>query len=167
MRAYHAYAPDQAFLLPVSLLEAVDDRDPVHVVRRIVAQLDLGAMHDAYNTSRGRPPFHPQAMVGLLLYGACRGVYASRRLSAACRSDVAFMYLMGKGRPDFHTIATFRQRFQAELVGLFAQVLGLCREAGLARLGHVSLDGTKVRANASKHKAMSYSHMLSREQRRR
>jgi transposase/IS5 family transposase len=166
MRAYHAYAPDQAYLLPVSLDEAVEECDPVRVVRRVVAHLNLGAIHDAYRRSdRGRPPFHPQAMVGLLLYGACRGIYASRRLEAACRSDVAFMYLMGNARPDFHTIATFRRRFQAELVGLFAEVLGLCREAGLVRLGHVSLDGTKVRANASKHKAMSYARMLSREQR--
>jgi transposase/IS5 family transposase len=166
MRAYHAYTPDQAYLLPVSLLEAVEPRDPVHAVRRVVAELNLDAIHDAYRRhERGRPPFHPQAMVGLLLYGACRGIYASRRLEAACRSDVAFMYLMGNARPDFHTIATFRRRFQAELMGLFAQVLELCRAAGLVRLGHVSLDGTKVRANASKHKAMSYGRMLSREQR--
>lgn len=165
MRPYHDYAPDQAYLLPVSLLDIVGERDPVHVVRRVVAELDLEAIHHAYNTQRGRPPFHPQAMVGLLLYGACRGIYASRRLQAACERDVAFMYLMGKARPDFHTIATFRRRFEAELTGLFAQVLGLCRAAGLARLGHVSLDGTKVRANASKHKAMSYGRMVSREQR--
>ena len=166
MRAYHAYAPDQAFLLPVSLAEAVSERDPVHVVRRVVAELDLAAMHEAYRRAdRGRPPFHPQAMVGLLLYGACRGVYASRRLQTACEHDVAFMYLMGSARPDFRTIATFRRRFQAELIGLFAQVLALCRSAGLVRLGHVSLDGTKVRANASKHKAMSYGRMQSREQR--
>jgi transposase/IS5 family transposase len=165
MRVYHAYAPDQAFLLPVSLREVIDARDPAHVVRRVVAQLDLAVIHDAYNTARGRPPFHPHAMVGLLLYGACRGIYASRRLEAACHSDVAFMYLMGNARPDFHTIATFRRRFQAVLVALFAQVLELCRDAGLVRLGHVSLDGTKVRANASKHKAMSYGRMLSREQR--
>jgi transposase len=165
MRPYHDYAPDQAYLLPVSLLDVVGERDPVHIVRRVVAELDLEAIHRAYNTQRGRPPFHPQAMVGLLLYGACRGIYASRRLQAACERDVAFMYLMGKARPDFHTIATFRRRFEAELTGLFAQVLGLCRAAGLARLGHVSLDGTKVRANASKHKAMSYDRMVSREQR--
>jgi transposase/IS5 family transposase len=146
--------------------DAVSVRDPVHVVRRVVAELDLAAIHEAYRRSdRGRPPFHLQAMVGLLLYGACRGIYASRRLQAACERDLAFMYLMGNARPDFHTISTFRRRFQTELTGLFAQVLGLCREAGLARLGHVSLDGTKVRANASKHKAMSYGRMLSREQR--
>ena len=163
MRPYQSYAPDQALLLPISLAEAVSARDPVHAVRRVVAQLNLDVIHGAYRVERGRPPFHPQAMVGLLLYGACRGIYASRRLQAACRQDVAFMYLMGGARPDFHTISTFRKRFQVELTGLFDQVLGLCRAAGLARLGHVSLDGTKVRANASKHKAMSYGRMLTKE----
>lgn len=163
MKTYQSYAPDQAFLLPVSLEEAVSPGDPVHAVRRVVAELDLGGFHAAYHVERGRPPFHPQAMVGLLLYGACRGIYASRRLEAACRQDVAFMYLMGGARPDFHTIAVFRKRFERELTALYGQVLALCRAAGLARLGHVSLDGTKVRANASKHRAMSYGRMLSRE----
>jgi transposase len=165
MKTYRSYAPDQAFLLPVSLAEAVSPTDPVHAVRRTVSELDLGGFHAAYQVERGRPPYHPQAMVGLLLYGACRGVYASRRLEAACGQDVAFMYLMGGARPDFHTIAVFRRRFERELTALYAQVLALCRAAGLVRLGHVSLDGTKMRANASKHRAMSYSRMLSREQR--
>lgn len=163
MRPYHAYTPDQAFLLPPSLLDAVDADDPVHVVRQVVRDLDLSAFHRAYEAKRGRPPFHPEAMVGLLLYGACRGVYSSRQLQRACRQDVAFMYLMANARPDFHTIAQFRQRFRRQLEGLFRQVLNLCRKAGLVRLGHVSLDGTKVRANASKHKAMSYERMLLKE----
>ena len=163
MRPYHPYAPDQAFLLPQSLLDLIRADDPVHVVRRAVGELDLGAIHRAYRAERGRPPYHPEAMVGLLLYGACRGIYSSRRLEAACCQDVAFMYLMAMARPDFHTIATFRRRFRAVLAGLFSQVLALCRAAGLV-LGHVSLDGTKVRANASKHKAMSYGRMLVKEQ---
>jgi transposase len=136
----------------------------VHVVRRAVGELDLGAIHKAYRAERGRPPYHPEAMVGLLLYGACRGIYSSRRLEAACCQDVAFMYLMAMARLDFHTIATFRRRFRAVLAGLFSQVLALCAAAGLVRLGQVSLDGTKVRANASKHKAMSYGRMLVKEQ---
>ena len=125
-------------------------------------QLDLSAMHTRLRAARGRPPFHPKAMVGLLLYGACRGVYASRRLQWACCHDVSFMYLMGGARPDFHTICDFRKRFQEELKGLFSQVLEMCHQAGLVRLGHVSLDGTKVRANASKHKAMSYERLLAK-----
>jgi hypothetical protein len=92
-----------------------------------------------------------------------RRVYSSRRLAELCSRDVACMYLVGRATPDYHTILEFRQRFTSELKGLFLQVLVLCREAGLARLGHVSLDGTKVRANASKHKAMSYGRMKQKE----
>jgi len=162
MRPYHPYTPDQAFLLPVALTEVISATDPVHAVRHAVEQLDLGSIHRGLRSEKGRPPFHPQAMVGLLLYGACRGIYSSRRLQWACCHDVSFMYLMGGAKPDFHTISTFRRRFQGELKGLFSQVLELCRQAGLARLGHVSLDGTKVRANASKHKAMSYERLLAK-----
>ena len=164
MRPYHPFTPDQAFLLPPALTEVIDPADPVHMVRRAVEELDLEAVHAGLRAERGRPPFHPKAMVGLLLYGACRGVYASRRLQWACRHDVSFMYLMGGAKPDFHTISTFRKRFQAQMESLFEQVLALCAEAGLVRLGHVSLDGTKVRANASKHKAMSYGRMIAKEQ---
>lgn len=163
MRPYHPYSPDQAFLLPSSLVELVRPDDPVHVIRRAVERLDLSAIHTAYQAERGRPPYHPQAMVGLLLYGACRGIYSSRRLELACADNVAFMYLTAMTRPDFHTIAVFRKRFRPVLRDLFRQVLELCRQAGLVRLGHVSLDGTKVRANASKHKAMSYGRMLVKE----
>jgi transposase/IS5 family transposase len=163
MRPYHPYAPDQAFLLPQSLTELIPPTDPVHVVRRVVGELDLSAIHEAYRCERGRPPYHPEAMVGLLLYGACRGIYSSRRLELACADNVAFMYLTAMARPDFHTIAVFRRRFRPVLVDLFRQVLAMCRRAGLVRLGHVSLDGTKVRANASKHKAMSYGRMLAKE----
>ncbi|MFQ5344080.1 MAG: IS1182 family transposase [Anaerolineae bacterium] len=163
MRTYHAYTPDQAFLLPPALTDLIAPDDPVHVVRQVVRQLNLRAIHQSYRCERGRPPFHPEAMVGLLLYGACRGIYSSRKLAQACRDNVTFMYLTGRLEPDFHTIAQFRQRFRKELQEIFRQVLQLCRRAGLVRLGHVSLDGTKVRANASKHKAMSYGRMLSKE----
>ncbi|MFQ6059336.1 MAG: IS1182 family transposase [Anaerolineae bacterium] len=163
MRPYHAYTPDQAFLLPASLAEAIDPDDPAHLIRQVVGDLDLSTIHLAYRCERGRPPFHPQAMVGLLLYGACRGIYSSRKLAQACRDHLAFMYLTGRLQPDFHTIAQFRRRFRRDLQGLFGQVLKVCRQAGLVRLGHVSLDGTKVRASASKHKAMSYGRMLQKE----
>ncbi len=162
MRPYHRHTPDQAFLLPASLTEVISPQDPVYVVRRVVTQLDLSRIHASYRAERGRPPFHPEAMVGLLLYGACRGIYSSRRLQAACCDNVSFLYLTDWARPDFRTISTFRKRFQDELQGLFSQVLELCREAGLVRLGHVALDGTKVRANASKHKAMSYGRLLAK-----
>jgi len=145
--------------------EWVSPNDPVRVVREIVSgQLDLSAFLRAYETERGRPPYHPQAMVGLLLYGCCRGIVSSRRLAQACHQDISFRYLMGGLEPDYHTIIAFRKRFEQELKGLFYQVLLLCAAAGLVRLGHVSLDGTKVRANASKHKAMSYGRLLSKEE---
>jgi transposase len=160
-RPYHSYAPDQAFLLPISLIVAIDAEDAVHLIRSVLPRLNLDRVHQDYLCERGRPPFHPEAMAGLLLYGACRGVYSSRRLAQACRDNVAFMYLMATARPDFRTISSFRKRFQDVLEGLFVQVLGLCQEAGLVKLGHVSLDGTKVRANASKHKAMTYGRMVS------
>lgn len=162
MRHYHPYTPDQAALLPQSFKELISPSDPVHAVRRAVEQFDLGAFHEKLRAERGRPPYHPKAMTALLLYGACRGIYSSRRLQSACRQDLSFMYLMGRLQPDFHTICEFRQRFEAELKGLFSQVLQMCRRAGLVRLGHVALDGTKVRANASKHKAMSYERLLSK-----
>ena len=163
MRPYHAYEPDQAFLLPPSLTNLISPDDPVHVVRQVLQELDLQEVHRAYRAERGRPPFHPEAMAGLLLYGACRGIYSSRRLAQACCDQVTFMYLTGQARPDFRTIAKFRQRFWSQIQGFFVQVLALCRAAGLVRLGHVSLDGTKIRANASKHKAMSYGRMLAKE----
>ena len=164
MRLYHEYTPDQSFLLPPSLDELIAVDDPVRFLREVLPTLDLSAFHMAYRAERGRPPFNPEMMLGLLLYGHMRRIRSSRRLAEACRRDVAFIYLAGRATPDFHTVSEFRRRFTEETKGLFVQVLRLCREAGLARLGHVSLDGTKLRANASKHKAMSYRRMVSREQ---
>lgn len=163
MRPYREYSPDQAYLVPPSLADLIPEGDPVFFLRDVLDRLDLDAFHRSYQAERGQPPYHPALMVGLYLYGAMRRTYSSRRLAELCQRDVACMYLVGRATPDFHTIAEFRQRFSEELKGLFLQVLLLCREAGLARLGHVSLDGTKVRANASKHKAMSYGRMLQKE----
>lgn len=163
MRSYHEYTPDQSFLLPPSLDDLIDADDPVRFLREVLPALDLSAFHVSYRAERGRPPYDPEMMLGLLLYGHMRRIRSSRRLAEACRRDVSFMYLAGRATPDFHTVSEFRKRFTEETKGLFKQVLRLCHEAGLVRLGHVSLDGTKLRANASKHKAMSYGRMLSRE----
>ena len=163
MRSYHEYTPDQSFLLPPSLDDLIAVDDPVRFLREVLPGLDLSAFHASYRAARGRPPYDPEMMLGLLLYGQMRRIRSSRRLAEACRRDLPFIYLAGRARPDFHTISEFRKRFTEETRGLFVQVLRLCHEAGLVRLGHVSLDGTKVRANASKHKAMSYGRMLSRE----
>lgn len=165
MRPYREYTPDQAFLLPPSLADILPAEDPVFFLREVMAHgLDLSAFHERYRAERGQPPYHPALMVGLFFYGAMRRTYSSRRLAEACKRDVGFMVLTGRATPDYHTIGEFRQRFTEELVGLFGQVLRLCQEAGLVRLGHISLDGTKMRANASRHKAMSYGRMLSKEE---
>jgi transposase len=165
MRPYREYSPDQAFLLPPSLAQLLPEDDPVFFLREVISsRLDLSAFHERYRCERGQPPYHPALMVGLFLYGAMRRIYSSRRLAEACLRDVGFMLLAGRATPDHHTIGEFRQRFTEELVGLFAQVLRLCQEAGLVRLGHISLDGTKLRANASRHKAMSYGRMLTKEE---
>jgi len=163
MRPYREHTPDQAALLPPSLAELIPPEDPVFFLREVLERLDLEPFHRSYRAERGRPPYHPALMVGLYLYGAMRRTYSSRRLAELCRRDVGCMYLVGRATPDYHTIGEFRQRFTEELAGLFLQVLVLCREAGLVRLGHISLDGTKLRANASKHKAMSYGRMLQKE----
>jgi len=165
MRPYREYAPDQAFLVPPSLSDLLPEDDPVYFLREVITdRLDLSAFHERYRCERGQPPYHPALMIGLFFYGAMQRIYSSRRLAKACLRDVGFMVLTGRATPDYHTIGEFRQRFTEELVGLFAQVLRLCQEAGLVRLGHISLDGTKVRANASKHKAMSYGRMLTKEE---
>lgn len=164
MRPYRAYTPDQAFLLPPALGDLLSEDDPVFFLRDVLQKLDLSAFHEAYRCERGQPPYHPALMLGIYFYGAMRRLYSSRRLADACRRDIGFMVLTGRTTPDFHTISEFRQRFTDELAGLFVQVLRLCQDAGLVRLGHISLDGTKVRANASRHKAMSYGRMLTKEE---
>ena len=163
MRSYRDYTPDQAFLVPPTLADLIPAGDPVFFLREVIQSLDLEPFHRVYRSAKGQPPYNPALMVGLYLYGAMRRTYSSRRLAELCQRDVACIYLVGRATPDFHTISEFRQRFTTELKGLFLQVLQLCREAGLVRLGQVSLDGTKVRANASKHKAMSYGRMLQKE----
>src|SRR5271169_3215176 len=125
----------------------------------VLDHLDLREIEGAYGSERGQPPFDPAMMTALLLYAYCNGVYSSRRIAKAARERVDFMSVVGLDPPDFRTVSDFRKRHLKALAGLFAQVLKLCEQAGLAKLGHVALDGTKIKANASKHKAMSYERM--------
>ena len=137
---------------------------PAHLVRELVrAELDLAAILAAYDEARGQPPYHPAMMVALLLYAYMQGIYASRRIAKACEERLDVMAVTGLQRPDFRTISDFRKRHLAALAGLFVQILRLCRQAGLVRLGHVALDGTRLAANASRHKAMSYGRMAQAE----
>ena len=163
-KTFRAWDVDQSWLLPPSVHEFVPAGHVAHFIRDTVREsLDLSAVMAAYVEERGYPPYHPGMMVALLLYGYSRGVYSSRQLARACEERVDFMAVTGLNRPDFHTISEFRRRHLAALQGLFVQVLLLCRAAGLVRLGHVAIDGTKLKANASRHKAMSYGRMKQAE----
>ena len=133
----------------------------------VVATLNLSAIYNVYESGdgRGQPPYHPLMMTSLILYGYCTGKVSSRKLEAATHEEVPYRVISGGQHPDHDSIADYRQRHMASLSKLFVQVLGLCRKAGLIKLGHVALDGTKVKANASKHKAMSYGRMKETERR--
>jgi len=163
-KTFRPWDVDQSWLLPPSAYELVPPGHLAHFVRDTVREaLDLSAILAAFDEERGYPPYHPGMMVALLLYAYCRGVYSSRRIARACEERVDFMAVTGLQRPDFRTVAAFRRRHLAALADLFGQVLRLCRAAGLVRLGHVAIDGTKLRANASRHKAMSYGRMAQAE----
>lgn len=163
-KSFRAWDVDQRWLLPASVHEFVPEGHVAHFVRETVREhLDLSAIMGEYGEERGYPPYHPAMMVALLLYAYSQGVYSSRRIARACEERVDFMAVTALNRPDFRTVSDFRKRHLKALGALFVQVLKLCRAAGLAKLGHVALDGTKVQANASKHKAMSYGRMLAAE----
>ena len=163
-KTFRAWDVDQAWLLPPSVDDFVPAGHAAHLVRDLVREtLDLRAIFDDYPEDRGQPPYHPAMMTALLLYAYSRGLYASRRIAIACDERVDVMAVTGLQRPDFRTISDFRKRHLAALGALFVQVLTLCREAGLVKLGHVALDGTRIKANASKHKAMSYGRMVQAE----
>jgi transposase len=157
---FRPFQPGQMLLLPPDMRDWLPDDHLVYFILDVVRELDLSEIYAAYNGDKGgQPPFDPRMMVGLLLYGYCVGTVSSRKIEKATQEQVPFRVLTADQHPDHDTIAEFRRRHMGALSGLFLQVLRLCREAGLVRLGHVALDGTKVRANASKHKAMSYGRM--------
>ena len=160
-KTFRAWDVDQVWLLPASVHDFVSAGHPAHLVRELVrAELDLAAILAEYEREeRGQPPYHPAMMVALLLYAHTQGIYASRRIARACEERLDVMAVTGMQRPDFRTISEFRRRHLAALTGLFVQILRLCHEAGLVKLGHVALDGTRLQANASKHQAMSYGRM--------
>jgi transposase len=163
-KTFRDWDVEQGWLLPPSVLDFVPPDHLSHFVRDTVREsLDLSAIMDTYSEERGYPPYHPTMMTALLLYSYCQGVYSSRRMAKGCVERLDFMAVTGLNQPDFRTISDFRKRHLTALSGLFVQVLKLCRQAGLAKLGHVALDGTKVKANASKHKSMSYERLQKKE----
>lgn len=156
-KGYRPYLPDQDLLLPPSLRDWLPEDHLVYFVSDVVDQLDLSAIHAYYGEEkRGQPPYDPQLMTKLLVYGYCTGQFSSRRLQKRIQEDIPFRVLAAGNEPDFRTISDFRKIHLEALQELFEQVLELALESGTVKLGRVSLDGTKVKANASKHKAMSY-----------
>lgn len=164
-KTFRDWNVEQRWLLPPSVMDFVPADHMAHFIRATVReQLDLSEILAPYEKEeRGYPPYHPVMMTALLLYAYCQGVYSSRRIAKGCEERMDFMAVTGMNRPDFRTVSDFRKRHLQALQGLFVQVLKLCQRAGLVKLGHVSLDGTKVKANASKHKAMSYERMRETE----
>jgi transposase len=159
-KTFREWNPEQMMMFPATPMDFVGKDDLVHFIRALVSeQLDLGEILSRYQEERGYPPFHPAMMTALLLYSYCQGIYSSRRIATACKQRVDYLALTGMQKPDHRTVNLFRQRHLKALAGMFEQVLQLCDKAGLVRLGHVAVDGTRIRANASKQKSMTYKTM--------
>ena len=165
-KTYRAYLPEQDLLLPPSLRDWLPEDHLAYFVSDVVEQLDLSAIESVYEEEeRGQPPYHPRMMTKILIYGYCVGVFSSRRMQKKLSEDVGFRVLAAGNQPDFRTISDFRKLHLGALQGLFDQVLQIALQAGTMKLGRVVLDGSKVKANASKHKAMSYGRMQEDEKR--
>jgi transposase len=164
-KTYRPYLPEQDFLLPPSPRDWLPDDHLAYFVSDLVDELDLSAITRLYEEEeRGYPPYHPVMMTKVLVYAYCVGVFSSRRIQRRLAEDVAFRLLAAGNQPDFRTIADFRKVHLEALAGLFEQVLRMASEAGALHVGRVALDGSKVKANASKHKAMSYGRMREKTQ---
>jgi transposase len=162
-KTFRPYDQDSLLLMPPSVRDWVEPDGLAAFVSDLVDSLDLAPFLAAHDDPRGMPPYHPRLMLKVLLYGYASGVRSSRRIEERLSTDVAFMFLAGQARPDYKTISQFRRRHLSAFRAIFLQALALCDKAGLVKLGRVALDGTKIRANASKHKAMSYGRMVTRE----
>ena len=165
-KTYREWSPDQAYMFPPSPRDWLPEDDLVYFIAETVATLDLAPIFAHYQRElRGQPPFHPRMMVALLLYCYATGTRSSRKIMRRCQTDVACRIIVGEDVPDFRTISDFRKIHLGRLEGLFLEVLKLCALAGLSRVGTIALDGTKIKANASRHKAMSYDRMKEEEKR--
>ena len=164
-KSFRPWNPEQTLLLPPSPVDWLPENHLVFFLLDLAGELDLEEIHAVYRQkdSRGEKAYEPRMMVVLLLYAYCVGLPSSRKIEKACWEDAAFRVLTGNQQPDHSRISDFRRRHLPALAGLFVQVLRLCQKAGLVSLGQVALDGTKVKANASKHKAMSHERMLKSE----
>jgi transposase len=166
-KSFRADELNQSLLFPPSLHDWLPDNHLARFLADVVNALDLEAIYSSYmeKDGRGMSAYAPAMMVRVLLYGYATGVYSSRKIQGKTYDDVAFRFLSADEHPDHSTLAEFRKRHLTALAGLFMQALQLCAKAGLVKLGHVAIDGTKIKASASKHKAMSYGRMSETEQR--
>jgi len=156
-KTFRHYDPTQSFLLPPSLDDWLPEEHTARFIAEVVDEMvDLSSIYDSYVEASGAPPYDPQMMLKLLLYSYSTGVTSSREMERRCQVDVAFRWLSANAAPDYRSISRFRRRHALALDDLFIQVLALCASSGLVSLGRVALDGTKLRASASRHKAMSY-----------
>jgi transposase len=157
---YRPWDAEQGSQEPVSPRDALPEDDLVFFLLDLIPQLDLSPFHNHYAQElRGQPPFDVTMMATLLVYAYCLGVCSSRKVAAACERNLAFRAIVGNDRPDFRTISDFRKIHLAAFRPLFLEVLRLAGEMGMVKLGNLSTDGTKMGANASRHKAMSYGYM--------
>jgi transposase len=164
-KTFRAFDPDQILLMPPSLSDWLpQDHLARFVVELVDEVLDLSAIYASYQEVRGYPPYDPRLMVRLLIYGYTTGVRSSRAIERKCVEDVAFRFLAADQAPDYRSVARFRRRHLDALADLFVQSLRLAQRVGMVRMGRVALDGTKLRANASRHKAMSYARLVDKEQ---
>jgi transposase len=157
---------DQPFLLPPSLQDWLPENHLARFIAEVMNELDLSSIYASYERSDGRglAAYHPTLMARLLLYGYCIGITSSRKIEQATYDNVAFRYLSADQHPDHDTLAAFRQRHHQALADLFVQALRLCQKAGLVKLGNVSIDGTKIKANANAWRSMNYERLSEREQ---
>jgi len=164
-KTFKACDRKQTLLFPPSLLDWLPDGHLAYFILDVVEQLDLSKIYASYRgDGRGQPPYDPRMMTALLFYSYCTGVPSSRQIEKRTFEDIAFRVIAANSHPDHDSICDFRKRHLKALADLFVQILRLCQEAGLVKLGHVALDGTKVKANASKHKAMSYGRMKKKKE---
>src|SRR5450756_2784772 len=156
-KTYRCYLPEQDLLLPPSLRDWLPENHLAYFVSDLIDQVDLSGIEAYYEREeRGYPPYHPRMMTKILVYGYCVGVFSSRRIQKRLVEDVAFRVLAAGNQPDFRTLSDFRKLPLTALEELFRQVLRITLETGTMKLGRVALDGSKVKANASKHRAMNY-----------
>ena len=161
---YKPYVIDAGYLFPPSLADFLGSDDEVHVFREVTEDLDIICLDSDFN-GMGQHPYHPRMLLRLLMWGMANRIVSTRRIEVLARRDVSFIYLAGGQKPDYRTLARFRRRNAKEIKRLFKETVLLCARLGMVNLGHVALDGTKLKANTSKHKAMSYGRMKEEEER--